>query len=265
MSQLDRRVAAGGAAPQAIPAAGAVCEVRQLGLIDHQQAHELQERLAVEIASRRRPATLLMLEHPHTYTFGRRGKSENVLWGAAELKARGVELVWTDRGGDVTYHGPGQLVGYPLLSLGAIDAAGRVPQADFVGYLRRLEMVLIRAVATLGLAAAQRPGLTGVWVQPDIASRCPHCPPAARETPSKLASIGVKIDAGGITRHGFALNVAPDMRYWDGIVACDLPATPMVSLADLLEPAPTIERASSAVVEQFGAVFGYTMRPYAPQ
>lgn len=268
MSRMAGSRRAGGRAGEAnqlTAVSGSVCEVRQLGVIGYQQAHELQQRLAGEIAAGRRPATLLLLEHPHTFTFGRRGKSENLLWSEPELETRGVQVFWTDRGGDVTYHGPGQLVGYPLLSLGAIDREGRVPQADFVGYLRRLETVLIRAVASLGLATARRSGLTGVWVQPDVASRCPHCPPAARKTPSKLASIGVKIDSRGITRHGFALNVAPDMRYWDGIVACDLPATPMISLTDLLEPAPSVERVSSAIVDQFGAVFGYAMRTPATQ
>lgn len=244
--------------------APAVCQVHNLGLISYQQARQLQERMTQEIAAGARPPSLLLLEHPHTFTFGRRGKPENLLWSEAELSSRGVEVVWSDRGGDVTYHGPGQLVGYPLLPLGPIVENGRLPQADFVGYLRRLEQVLIRALAGLGLVAGQRPGLTGVWVQPDVASRCAHCPPAARKQPSKIASIGVRIDSRGVTRHGFALNVAPDMSYWNGIVACDLPQSPMISLTDLLEPAPGMESVSAAVVQQFGRVFGYQMRLPAP-
>lgn len=242
----------------------AVCQVHHLGLIGYQEARALQERLAGEIAAGERPPSLLLLEHPHTFTFGRRGKAENLLWTEHELADRQVELIWSDRGGDVTYHGPGQLVGYPLLSLGPIGGDGRLPRADFLGYLRRLEQVLIRALANLGLPAGQRRGLTGVWVQPDVASRCPHCPPSAREQPSKIASIGVKIDARGVTRHGFALNVAPDMSYWQGIVACDLPHSPMVSLAELLEAAPGMESASAEIVRQFGRVFGYQMRLPAP-
>jgi lipoate-protein ligase B len=223
------------------------------------QARALQESLAARIASGAAPPTLLLLEHPHTFTFGRRGKAANLLWDAATLRRRGVEVHWTDRGGDVTYHGPGQLVGYPLLPLGRVDLSGRLPQADYVGYLRRLELALIRALATLGLAAGQVPGATGVWVQPDVASRCPRCPPASRQRPSKIAAIGVRVDAAGISRHGFALNVSPDMSFWEGIVACDLPGHPAVSLADLLVPAPTVEQAAQALIPAFGREFGLQM------
>ena len=114
-------------------------------------------------------------------------------------------------------------------------------------------------MARLGLVTGQVRGLTGVWVQPDIASRCVHCPPAARLKPSKIASIGVKVDVHGITRHGFALNVAPDMSYWQGIVPCGLTEFAMISLADLLEPVPSIEDVAEVVAEAFGDVFGYTM------
>lgn len=239
---------------------GSICEVHRLGQIGYQEARALQERLAGEVASGNRPPVLLLLEHPHTFTFGRRGKRENLLWPESELSTRGVEVIWSDRGGDVTYHGPGQLVAYPLIPLGPIGGDGRLPQADFLGYLRRLEQVVVRSLASLGLASAQRPGLTGVWIQPDVASRCPHCPPAARKQPSKIASIGVKVDARGVTRHGLALNVAPDMSYWDGIVACDLPGAPMVSLADLLDPAPSMEAVQAEIARQFGAVFGCEMQ-----
>jgi lipoate-protein ligase B len=219
----------------------------------------LQERLSAEIAAGIRPPSLLLLEHPHTFTFGRRGKQENLLWSAAELETHRVEVHWTDRGGDVTYHGPGQLVGYPLLPLGRLDPVGRLPQPDFVGYVRRLEEVLIRTLAALGLASGQRRGLTGVWVEPEVAARCPKCPPAARVSPSKLASIGVRIDARGVSRHGFALNVAPNMSYWQGIVACDLPEAPMVSLAELLDPAPAIPRVIAALIPEFGRAFQFEM------
>jgi len=217
--------------------------------------------MAGEIAAGVRPQSLLLLEHPHTFTFGRRAKPENLVWGRAELVSRSLEVHWTDRGGDVTYHGPGQLVGYPLLRLGRLDPTGRLPQADYVGYVRRLEQVLIRAVATLGLASGQRRGLTGVWVEPEVASRCPSCPPAAKRAPSKLASIGIRVDAQGISRHGFALNVAPDMSYWQGIIACDLPGASIISLAELLDPAPPMPEVTQAVVAEFGRVFGLEMRP----
>lgn len=236
-----------------------ICEVLKLGTLDFQAAKAVQDRLASEIAAEARPATLLLLEHPHTFTFGRRADPENLLWNERELKRRGVEVHWTDRGGDATYHGPGQLVGYPLLPLGPLNLRGRLPQRDFVGYVRKIEQVLIRALAGLGLAAGQRDGLTGVWVQPDVASRCVNCPPAARKTPSKLASIGVRIQASGVSQHGFALNVAPDMQYWEGIVACDLPEAPMVSLEQLLDPAPDMEDVVEALLPEFGTVFEYKM------
>ncbi len=237
------------------------CEVHLLGTLAFREAYSLQDRMAGEIAAGVRPQSLLLLEHPHTFTFGRRAKPENLVWGRAELVSRSLEVHWTDRGGDVTYHGPGQLVGYPLLRLGRLDPTGRLPQADYVGYVRRLEQVLIRAVATLGLASGQRRGLTGVWVEPEVASRCPSCPPAAKRAPSKLASIGIRVDAQGISRHGFALNVAPDMSYWQGIIACDLPGASIISLAELLDPAPPMPEVTQAVVAEFGRVFGLEMRP----
>ncbi|MFQ5943970.1 MAG: lipoyl(octanoyl) transferase LipB [Anaerolineales bacterium] len=235
------------------------CEVHRLGTIDFLSARAVQEHMAIEVGAGKRPGALFLLEHPHTFTFGRRGKSGNLLWDEGELTDRQVEVHWTDRGGDATYHGPGQLVGYPVIPLGRLESDNRLPIGDFIGYLRDLERVLIRALATLGLATGQRKGQTGVWVQPDVASRCKHCPPAARKNPSKLASIGVRVTAQGVSQHGFALNVAPDMQYWEGIVACDLPDAPMVSLADLLDPAPTIEQVAEAVVSEFGRVFQLQM------
>ncbi len=223
------------------------CLVHNLGLMDYEQAWRLQEALAVQIGAGGRPPTLLLLEHPHTYTFGRRGQAENLLWDDRELASRGVRVYWVDRGGDVTYHGPGQLVGYPLLPLGqaraSIAAAGRLPQADYLGYLRKLERMLIAALQELGVGAVQLPGLTGVWS------------PAG----AKLAAIGVKVDARGISRHGFALNVSPDMSYWDGIIGCGLQDTPSTSLAELLGTAPPMERVMQAVVGSFGEIFEYEM------
>src|SRR5688500_2996999 len=156
-------------------------EVLYLGLIQYEQAWKLQDQYAAQIAEWTRPPPLLLLEHPHVYTFGRRGKQENLLWGETQLKEKGIAIHWVDRGGDVTYHGPGQLVGYPLLPLGGVQSlqtlegqsletldSVRIPQADYVGYVRKLEQTLIGALARLGLAAGQRPGLTGVWIQADV-------------------------------------------------------------------------------------------------
>lgn len=238
--------------------------VEDLGLIEYEAAWKLQDRYAAEIAEGKRPPTLLLLEHPHVYTFGRRGKQENLLWGETQLKEMGIAIHWVDRGGDVTYHGPGQLVGYPLIPLGiprpqplSLGERGvRVPDADYVGYVRKLEKILITALARLGLVAGQRQGLTGVWVQADVHSRCPRCSPEDRRKPAKIAAIGVKVDARGVSRHGFALNVNPDMDYWDGIIACGLQDEPIVSLADLFPEPPTMDRVKAEVVKAFGEVFG---------
>jgi lipoate-protein ligase B len=244
-------------------------DVIDLGLIEYETAWKLQDEYAADIALGNRPPTLLLLEHPHTFTFGRRGQAENLLWGEDELKRRGVSVHWVDRGGDVTYHGPGQLVGYPLISLGPIrpdrssaqssssenDSERSVRSVDYVGYVRKLEQTLIAALARLGVGAGQRPGKTGVWIQADAYSRCPRCRPEDREKPAKLAAIGVKVDARGVTRHGFALNVNPDMTYWDGIIACGLAGEPVVSLEDLLSPLPSMERVKQEVIRAFMEVF----------
>jgi lipoate-protein ligase B len=231
-------------------------QVLDLGLIEYETAWKLQDQYAREIAEGKRAPTLLLLEHPHVYTFGRRGKQENLLWGEAQLKEKGIAIHWVDRGGDVTYHGPGQLVGYPLLPLGHVDSENKLPQADYVGYVRKLEKTIIAALANLGVAAGQRPGLTGVWIQADVHSRCARCKPQDRQKPAKIAAIGVKVDARGVSRHGFALNVNPDMEYWDGIIACGLQDEPVVSLADLQVDPPPMESVKQELVNAFREVFG---------
>lgn len=241
-----------------------VCAVLRPGLVPYAEAWELQKQFAAERAAGTRPDTLILLEHPHTYTLGRSGREENLLWSETERAARGVEAHWVDRGGDVTYHGPGQLVGYPVISLQTSTASHEVHilRGDYVGYVRKLEEVLIRLLAALGIVAGQIPGLTGVWVQPDVASRCPFCPPAAKKAPSKIAAIGVKVDARGITQHGFALNVNPDMSYFDGIVACGLKDYAVVSMAHFLYDAPPMEKVMDEVVKQFGRAFGFEMTEF---
>ncbi len=244
------------------------CEVLDLGLVEYEAAWELQNQYAAEIAEGKRPPTLLLLEHPHVYTFGRRGKQENLLWGESQLREKGIAIHWVDRGGDVTYHGPGQLVGYPLMPLiplsqrerGRSEGDARIPETDYVGYIRKLEKTLIVALARLGLVAGQRSGLTGVWIQADVHSRCPRCKPEDRRKPAKIAAIGVKVDARGVSRHGFALNVNPDMDYWDGIIACGLQDEPIVSLADLFPEPPSMERVKQEVVTAFSEVFGYEVK-----
>ena len=219
----------------------------------------MQDEYASEIAEGKRPPTLLLLEHPHVYTFGRKGHAENLLWDEEQLKQKGVSVHWVDRGGDVTYHGPGQLVGYPLIPLGKLDDQNRIPETDYIGYVRKLEKMLIAALARLGVAAGQRSGLTGVWVQADVYSRCPRCRPEDRHKPAKITAIGVKVDVHGVSRHGFALNVNPDMSYWDGIVACGLAEYPVVSLADLLNKPPDMSTVKKEILLAFEEVFGFNM------
>ncbi len=223
-------------------------EVRDLGQMDYQSAWELQNRLAEQVASGQKPASLLLVEHPHTFTFGRRGQAANLLWDEAELARRGVIVHWVDRGGDVTYHGPGQLVGYPIF---------RLEDNDHVGYIRKLEQAIILALARLGLVTGQVAGLSGVWVQPELASRCPRCLPAQRGKPAKIAAIGVKVDAGNITRHGFAINVDPQMEYFDGIIPCGIADHPTVSMAELLGKAPEMHKVKEQVVRAFTETFDF--------
>jgi lipoate-protein ligase B len=245
---------------------GGIVEARWLGTVAYDEAWQLQDRLAAEIAAGKRLPTLLLLEHPHVFTLGRRGQDENVLWDNAQLAERGVTIRRVDRGGDVTYHGPGQLVGYPLLPLapkgwsGSSPDSTHIPQADYVGYVRKLEQAIIFALAHLGLAAGQRRGLTGVWVAADVLNKCLRCDPAVRPQPGKIASIGVKVDVRGISRHGFALNVATDPLYWQGIIPCGLQQVSMVNLADLVEPAPDMETVREAVLLAFADVFQCQVR-----
>lgn len=234
-------------------------EIIDLGLIDYESAWKLQDQYANEIAEGKRKPTLLLLEHPHVYTFGRKGNAENLLWNEQQLKEKGISTFWVDRGGDVTYHGPGQLVGYPLIPLGLLssdfgkEAKGN-GDVDYVRYIRNLEKMLIGLLMSYGIASGQIKGKTGVWVQADAHSKCPRCKPEDKQKPAKIAAIGVKVDARGITRHGFALNVNPDMEYWNGIIPCGLPE-PVVSMADLLYKPPAMQDVKEKVKEFFYATF----------
>jgi lipoate-protein ligase B len=217
--------------------------------MDYREAWDMQNRLAQQIAVGAHPQTLLLLEHPHTYTIGRRGGQDHVLWDDQTRTKAGVTLVETDRGGDITYHGPGQLVGYPLLRLARPGwQGGRLPQADFVGYLRRLEEVIIQTLQAFSIRAVRRPGLTGVWIPSTVED----------VAPAKIASIGVKIDAAGVSRHGFALNVAPQMEYWQGIIPCGIDGVRMTSMADFLAPPPMAEVVGK-LTAAFSRVFDFNI------
>ncbi|NWF69008.1 MAG: lipoyl(octanoyl) transferase LipB [Chloroflexi bacterium] len=219
------------------------CEVLNLGLVPYQEAWDLQNRLA---AARQRdtiPDHLLLLQHPHTYTLGSSGREAHLLMSAEERARRGVSVLRVDRGGDITYHGPGQVVGYPIIRLPR-GADGL--RSDFVGYVRALEQVLIATLADFGVAGKTIAGLTGVWVDT-----------AAGE--QKIAAIGVKIDVHAITRHGFALNVCTDLAYFEGIIPCGIRDKGVTSLAALLGQAPALEAVAARAAQHFGARFGFAL------
>ena len=177
------------------------------------------------------PDQLLLLEHPHVVTLGTGADASNVLLDEAERRLIGMELFDTGRGGDVTYHGPGQLVGYPILAL-------EEERRDLHRYVRELEEVLIRAAAIFGIGADRVPGLTGVWVGEE-----------------KLAAIGVRVSSGWITSHGFALNVATDLRYFDAIVPCGIRGKGVTSMARILGEVPAGAAVEDALVAAFQDVF----------
>lgn len=212
--------------------------VVDLGQVPYQEAWELQRVIATRRAADETGDTLLLLEHPHTYTFGSRGKREHLLVPEAQLRSRGVAILDVDRGGDITYHGPGQLVGYPILRL-------RDYGINVVPYLRCLEEVLIRVASSYGLAASRQRGYTGVWVGD-----------------AKLAAIGTKVDTNGITRHGFALNVSTDLRYFDDIVPCGIRDKSVCSLESLLGRRVTRSEVVEQTAQAFEDVFDPAVAPH---
>jgi lipoyl(octanoyl) transferase len=182
---------------------------------------------------------LLLCEHPHVITQGRSGKRENLLASEHVLKQKGVEFHATDRGGDITYHGPGQLVGYPILNLGAI-------RRDVVWYVRMLEEAMIRATAELGIAAGRVGGKTGLWVGESGAEE-------------KLAAIGVHISRW-VTSHGFAYNVSTDLRFFDLIVPCGIADRKATSLEKLMERRVEQNEVAPRIAKHLGDVFGLEMK-----
>ncbi len=208
-------------------------EIRHLGVVPYAAAVELQRGLVEERRAGRVPDLLLLLEHPHVITMGaKREASRSHLVASPELLAeRGVELHESGRGGDITYHGPGQLVGYPILDL-------RPDRCDVHKYVRDLEEVMIRSAADFGLAAARIDGLTGAWVGAD-----------------KLGAIGVRISRW-ITSHGFAFNVMTDLDYFKLIVPCGIAGGGVTSLSRATGRAVRMADARGAIVTHFGDVFG---------
>ena len=217
------------------------CLVVDLGLIAYGAAWELQRRVVAARKANAAPDVLLLCEHPHVITLGRNGKREHLRASDLLLRQMGVEFCATDRGGDITYHGPGQLVGYPILNLAEI-------RRDVVWYVRQLEEAMIRASEDFGIRAARQARKTGVWV--DV--------PEAGE--GKLGAIGVHISRW-VTSHGFAYNVATDLRYFDLIVPCGIPDKRPTSLERLLGRPVSLAEVAPRMVARLGEVFGRAARP----
>src|SRR5258706_7435358 len=234
------------------------CLTIDLGLIGYAEAYALQKRI---VAARKADAiedVLLICEHPHVITQGRNGKREHWLAGENVLRQKGVEFHETSRGGDVTYHGPGQIVGYPILNLAAI-------RRDVVWYVRMLEEVMIRASADFGVAAIREPGKTGIWVVPNVAdAACPN-PVGDRRGRSadlpaeKLGAIGVHISRW-VTSHGFAYNVSTDLRFFDLIVPCGIAGRKATSLEKLLGRAVKLSEVGPKMASHFGEAFKLQMK-----
>jgi lipoyl(octanoyl) transferase len=226
--------------------------VLQLGQLDYETALKLQHSL-VELRKQNRIAdTLLLLEHPPVITLGRNAKAGNLRASAEELAARGVQIFECNRGGDVTFHGPGQLVGYPIFDLRAFsDEHGDRKTLGAVEYVRRMEEALIRTCGDLGIPTERIKGLTGVWTTAEK----PH-------EQAKIAAIGVHISRA-VTSHGFALNVSNDLDYFNLIIPCGIPDKPVTSIEKEIREkrslregeTPTMQEVAHVIARNFGRVF----------
>ncbi len=211
-----------------------LCHVEQHGIVTYQDGLDLQRERIAQRKAQEIPDTLILLEHPHVFTLGRNARRENLLVSPHWLRKADVQLFETDRGGDITYHGPGQLVGYPIFDLTR-------HRRDIAWYMRSVEEVLIRLAADYGIEAARIPGVTGVWVGNE-----------------KLAAMGVHVSRW-ITSHGFALNVNTGLRYFKWIVPCGIRDKGVTSLHRLLGRKVSMEEVRERVIEHFSAVFGLEM------
>ena len=206
-----------------IAAGDGICRIIRAGVVAYQEAWDWQVRIADGVRAGTEPETLLLLEHPHTYTRGRLAPDTDLLLDDAMLAAKGIAVVETDRGGLITYHGPGQLVAYPIIRL-----RGR---GGPHWYIRTLERIIIAVLADFGLTATTVDGRTGVWTA---------------DGQRKIAAIGVKI-AGGVAYHGFAINVDPDLTMFDGIIPCGISDRAVTSMAADLGVAVDVEAVADGV------------------
>jgi len=237
-------------------------QLLQLGLTPYADALKLQEELVERRKRGEIGDLLLLLEHPPVITLGRNSKAENILLSKDELTRRGIELFEINRGGDVTYHGPGQLVGYPIFDLRGFSASnGKHKTLYPVEFMRKLEEVIIRTCAEYGVVTQRVKGLTGVWTRP-IAGV------TASTEPAKLCAMGIHISRG-VTSHGLALNVTTDLKGFDSIVPCGISDKPVTSLNQemaavfstrTVKPL-SIAEVSETVAKNFGVVFDREIVP----
>src|SRR6266403_4011169 len=211
------------------------CLTIDLGLIGYAEAYALQKRIVAARKAEVIEDVLLLCEHPHVITQGRSGKWEHLLASEHVLRQKGVECYETSRGGDITYHGPGQIVAYPILNLGAI-------RRDVVWYVRMLEEAMIQATAEFGITAERVAGKTGIWIK-------------SGDTEEKLGAIGVRISRW-VTSHGLAYNVSTDLRYFDLIVPCGIANRKATSLEKLLGRRVDAKEAEPKLARHLGEVFG---------
>lgn len=202
-----------------------ILEIRDLGQIAYAEAFDLQLHLHSERVNGKIPDTLLLLEHPHVYTLGRHANDNNIVWDKDERRNRSVEIQHVDRGGDVTYHGPGQLVGYPIIKL---EERGLTPRS----LVNWVENMIIRTVAAYGIASYVNPQHPGVWVNE-----------------AKICAIGMRIKEK-VSYHGFALNVNTDLSYFDGIVPCGIQNTSVCSLSSVLGRKINIEEVKERLIKE---------------
>jgi lipoyl(octanoyl) transferase len=251
-----------------------VISVLQLGTLDYATGLRLQQRLAELRKEDRIGDVLLLLEHTPVITLGRNARHKNIVASPELLAQRGVEVCECDRGGDVTFHGPGQLVGYPIFDLRAIATPdGKRKTLGAIEYVRRLEEVLIRTCADYGIPTTRICGLTGVWTtQEALSSRAQqdnslaNCPAESRDlalssqaaSEAKIAAIGVHISRA-VTSHGFALNVNTDLDYFNLIIPCGITTKPVTSMAKELSRQLSLEEVAHSISRNFGTVFGSQM------
>jgi lipoyl(octanoyl) transferase len=226
--------------------------VIDLGLIEYAAALEVQHRVAAARKAGAVADVLLLCEHPHVITLGRSGKISNLRAPDELLKRMGVSFFETNRGGDITYHGPGQLVGYPILNLAEI-------RRDVAWYVRSLEESMIRATAEFGIASKRVPGCTGVWVDVHVEAAKEVEEVKASKDEEKLAAIGVHLSRW-VTSHGIAYNVSTDLRYFDLIVPCGIAGKRATSLEKLLRRRVEMKEAAPRVTAHFSEIFGLTPR-----